>query len=48
MTEKQEEQTADQKPNGTMKKIRGKIFVAEIYFAPNSKDIFQDMLLKEV
>ena len=57
MTEKQEaqndkiqtvkEQTIPQKPNNIMiKKIRGKTFVTEIYFDPNSKDTFQDKLLK--
>ena len=57
MTEKQEaqndkiqtvkEQTIPQKPNNIMiKKIRGKTFVPEIYFDPNSKDTFQDKLLK--
>ena len=59
MTEKQEaqndkiqtvkEQTIPQKPNNIMiKKIRGKTFVTEIYFDPNSKDTFQDKLLKVV
>lgn len=54
MTEKEkaqtiEEQTTHQKPNGTMiKKIRGKTFVTEIYFDRNSKDTFQDKLLKVV
>ena len=59
MTEKQEaqndeiqtvkEQTIPQKHNNIMiKKIRGKTFVTEIYFDPNSKDIFQDKLLKVV
>ena len=59
MTEKQEvqndeiqtvkEQTISQKPNKIMiKKIRGKTFVTEIYFDPNSKDTFQDKLLKVV
>jgi len=59
MTEKQEaqndkiqtvkEQTIHQKPNNIMiKKIRGKTFVTEIYFDPNSKDTFQDKLLKVV
>lgn len=57
MTEKQEaqndkiqtvkEQTIPQKPNNIMiKKIRGKTFVTEIYFDPNSKETFQDKLLK--
>ncbi len=59
MTEKQEaqndkiqivkEQTIPQKPNNIMiKNVRGKIFVTEIYFDPNSKDTFQDKLLKVV
>ena len=59
MTEKQEaqndkiqivkEQTIPQKPNNIMiKSVRGKIFVTEIYFDPNSKDTFQDKLLKVV
>ena len=59
MTEKQEaqndkiqtvkEQTIPQKPNNIMiKKISGKTFVTEIYFDPNSKDTFQDKLLKVV
>ena len=54
MTEKQEAQTKDeratpQKPDGILtKKIRGKTFVSEIYFDPNSKDTFQDKLLKVV
>ena len=59
MTEKQEaqndkiqtvkEQNIPQKPNNIMiKKIREKTFVTEIYFDPNSKDTFQDKLLKVV
>ena len=59
MTEKQEaqndeiqtvkEQTIPQKPSNIMiNKIRGKTFVTEIYFDPNSKDTFQDKLLKVV
>ena len=59
MTEKQEaqndeiqtvkEHTIPQKHNNIMiKKIRGKTFVTEIYFDPNSKDTFQDKLLKVV
>ena len=59
MTEKQEaqndkiqtvkEQTIPQKPNNIMiKKIRGKTFVSEIYFDKESKDTFQDRLLKIV
>ena len=38
-----------QKPDGILtKKINGKTFVTEIYFDPNSKDTFQDKLLKVV
>ena len=59
MTEKQEaqndkiqtvkEQTIPPKPNNIMiKKIRGKTFVTEIYFDKESKDTFQDRLLKIV
>ena len=54
MTEKQEVQTKEEraiprKPDGILtKKIRGKTFVSEIYFDPNSKDTFQDKLLKVV
>lgn len=44
-----EERATPQKPNGIMiKKINGKIFVTEIYFNKNSKDTFQDKLLKVV
>lgn len=43
------EQATPQKPNGIMiKKIRGKTFVTEIYFNKNSKETFQDKLLKIV
>ena len=43
------EQTIPQKPNNiVISKIRGKTFVTEIYFDPNSKDTFQDRLLKVV
>ena len=36
-----------QKPDGILtKKINGKTFVTEIYFDKNSKDTFQDKLLK--
>ena len=43
------EQTIPQKLTNIMiKKIRGKTFVTEIYFDPNSKDTFQDKLLKVV
>ena len=31
-----------------IKKIRGKIFVTEIFFDPNSENIFQEKLLKVV
>lgn len=54
MTEKQEVQTKDeratpQKPDAILtKKIRGKTFVSEIYFDKESKDTFQDKLLKVV
>ena len=58
MTEKQEaqndkiqteEQAQYQKLDGILtKKINGKTFVTEIYFDPNSKDTFQDKLLKVV
>ena len=54
MTEKQEVQTKEEraiprKPDGILtKKIRGKTFVSEIYFDPNSKDTFKDKLLKVV
>ena len=54
MTEKQkpqtnEEQATPRKPDGILtKKMNGKTFVTEIYFDPNSKDTFQDKLLKVV
>jgi len=54
MTEKQKAQTKDeratpQKPDAILtKKIRGKTFVSEIYFDKESKDTFQDKLLKIV
>ena len=54
MTEKQEAQTKDEramsrKPDSILiKKIRGKTFVSEIYFDKESKDTFQDRLLKIV
>ena len=42
-----EEQAQHQKPDGILtKKINGKTFVTEIYFDKNSKDTFQDKLLK--
>ena len=43
------ERATPQKSNGVLiKKIHGKTFVTEIYFDPNSKDTFQDKLLKVV
>ena len=54
MTEKQkpqtnEEQATHRKPDGILtKKMNGKTFVTEIYFDKNSKDTFQDKLLKVV
>lgn len=43
------EQQPQQKPDGVItKKINGKTFVTEIYFDKNSKDTFQDKLLKVV
>ena len=54
MTEKQEAQTSEEraiprKPDGILtKKMNGKTFVREIYFDKNSKDTFQDKLLKVV
>ena len=54
MTEKQEAQTKDEraisrKPDCILiKKIRGKTFVSGIYFNKESKDTFQDKLLKIV
>ena len=43
------ERATPQNPNGIMiKKIRGKTFVTEIYFNKNSKETFQDKLLKVV
>ena len=44
-----EEQLQHQKPDGILtKKINGKTFVTEIYFDKNSKETFQDKLLKIV
>ena len=44
-----EQQALHLKPDGILtKKINGKTFVTEIYFDPNSKDTFQDKLLKVV
>ena len=54
MTEKQEAQTSEEraiprKPDGILtKKMNGKTFVTETYFDKNSKDTFQDKLLKVV
>ena len=54
MTEKQEAQTSEErailrKPDGILtKKMNGKTFVTELYFDKNSKDTFQDKLLKVV
>lgn len=54
MTEKQEAQTKEEratlrKHDGILtKKIKGKTFVTEIYFDKNSKETFQDKLLKVV
>ena len=44
-----EERATPRKPDGILiKKIRGKTFVSEIYFDKESKDTFQDKLLKIV
>jgi hypothetical protein fuD12_06850 len=44
-----EEQSQHSKPDGILtKKINGKTFVTEIYFDKESKDTFQDKLLKIV
>ncbi|MEY6436144.1 transposon-encoded TnpW family protein [Corynebacterium pseudotuberculosis] len=44
-----EERNIPPKPDGIItKKINGKTFVTEIYFDKNSKDTFQDKLLKVV
>lgn len=54
MTEEQEAKTKGERatprtPDGVpTKKINGKTFVMEIYFERNSKDTFQDKLLKIV
>lgn len=46
-TQADETQTTPRKPDGILtKKIGGKTFVTEIYFDHNSKDTFQDKLLK--
>ena len=44
-----EEQSQHQKPDGILtKKINRKIFVTEIYFDKNSKETFQDKMLKVI
>lgn len=44
-----EERAMPRKPDGILtKKINGKPFVTEIYFDKNSKETFQDKLLKVV
>ena len=44
-----EEQQPQKKPDGILtKKINGETFVTEICFDKNSKDTFQDKLLKVV
>lgn len=44
-----EERAMPRKPDGILtKKINGKTFVTEIYFDKNSKETFQDKLLKVV
>ncbi len=44
-----EEQSQHQNPDGILtKKINGKTFVTEIYFDKNSKETFQDKLLRVV
>lgn len=58
MTENTEEQNKElqttkkqsdlRKPDGVMAKIDGKTFVTEIFFNHNSKDTFQDKLLKVI
>ncbi|SHF19097.1 Transposon-encoded protein TnpW [Tissierella praeacuta DSM 18095] len=48
-TQTTKEQTTPRKPNATMiKKIKGKTFVTEIFFDLNSKDTFQDKLIKVI
>ena len=48
-TQTNKERAIPRKPDGILtKKIRGKIFVTEIYFDKKSKDTFQDKLLKIV
>ncbi len=44
-----EEQSQQQKPDGILtKKINRKTFVTEIYFDKNSKETFQDKMLKVI
>jgi len=44
-----EEQLQHQKPDGILtKKINGKTFVTEIYFDKESRETFQDKLLKVI
>ena len=44
-----EEQSQRQKPDGILtKKINRKTFVTEIYFDKNSKETFQDKMLKVI
>lgn len=46
---KTEEQTAARKPDGVLtKKFGAKTFIAEIFFKHDSKDTFQDKLLKVI
>ena len=48
-TQTNKERATPRKPDDILtKKIRGKIFVTEIYFDKKSKDTFQDKLLKIV
>ncbi len=54
MTEKPEtpvagEQTASRKPDGVLTtKMEGKTFITEIYFDHDSKETFQDKMLKVI
>lgn len=44
-----EEQSQHQKPDGILtKKINRKTFLTEIYFDKNSKETFQDKMLKVI
>ena len=48
-TQTNKERAIPRKPDGILtKKINGKTFVSEIYFDKESKDTFQDRLLKIV